>query len=54
MQVKEAGQLRKEWRKEGNPPCPHKIIETLYAVEKKTDDEACMRCGKIFSPDEVP
>jgi hypothetical protein len=45
MQMKDAFELQKEWKRKGNPHCTHPNVEREYHLGSHTGDNVCTTCG---------
>ena len=51
IQLKEANELRKRWKKLGNKSCDHTTREKEYHLGTVTGDYICTQCGEAFWED---
>jgi len=45
MQMRDAMQLKKKWKKRGNPSCRHPHIQHEYYYDTPTGEMVCTTCG---------
>lgn len=48
MQMDDAGFLRQEWIRKGDPPCKHPSREREYYLGAHTGDTVCTVCGRYI------
>lgn len=53
MQMTKALRLREDWKKKGDPPCDHPIIDREYYLSSHTGDSVCTTCGRIVDESET-
>ena len=56
MQMDKAELLRERWarRQKKDTKCRHANLSREYCLGAHTGDEVCLRCGKTFSPADLP
>jgi DNA-directed RNA polymerase beta' subunit len=52
MQIKEVFQLQEAWKKKGNPPCKHAVVDR--DLGSHTGDLVCTTCGSYVDDEEKP
>jgi hypothetical protein len=45
MQMYDAIVLQEAWKKKGNPPCKHPIVDREYSLGAHTGEMVCTTCG---------
>jgi hypothetical protein len=51
MQMYDAIVLQKAWKKRGNPPCRHPVVDQEYSLGSHTGDMVCTTCGAYVTAD---
>jgi hypothetical protein len=54
MQMEEVLQLQEAWKKKGNPPCKHAVVDREYYLGSHTGDSVCTTCGSYVDDEEKP
>jgi hypothetical protein len=51
MQMYDAIVLQEAWKKKGNPPCKHPVVDREYSLGAHTGEMVCTTCGAYVTPD---